>query len=92
MPAHAPSDGSAGAAVGAASRIPALVVSGGRSGVFEAAADDVAERMAGVRRVVPGTGHFVQRHPRFADLLTGFLHAHEPKPACRASNSLMCSS
>lgn len=75
-----------------ASRIPALVVSGGHSAVFEAAADDVAERMAGVRLVLAGAGHFVQRHPRFAGMLTGFLHAHEPEPACRTSNSFMCSS
>lgn len=74
----------------AASRIPALVLSGGHSAVFEAAADDVAERMAGVRRVLAGAGHFVQRHPRFAGTLTGFLLAHETQPASRASDSFMC--
>ena len=40
-----------------ASHVPALVVSGGHSAVFEAAADDVAERIAGVRRVLAGAGH-----------------------------------
>lgn len=75
----------------AAGRIPALVVSGGHSAVFEAAADDVVARMAGVRRVLVGAGHFVQRHPQFAGMLTGFLQAHEPEPACRDSDSFMCS-
>ena len=72
--------------------IPALVVSGGHSVVFEAAADDIAERIAGVRRVITGAGHFVQRHSGFAGLLTGFLRAHEPEPACRAGDSLSRSS
>lgn len=57
--------------------IPALVVSGGHSAVFEIAADDVAARLGGSRRVLAGAGHFVQRHPGFAEMLTGFLHAHE---------------
>jgi pimeloyl-ACP methyl ester carboxylesterase len=75
-----------------ACRIPALVVSGGHSVVFEAAADDIAEQMAGVRRVLAGAGHFVQRHPGFAGLLTGFLRTHEPEPAVRTGDSLSCSS
>jgi biotin carboxyl carrier protein len=58
-----------------------VVVSGGPSAVFEAAADDVAESMAGARRVLAGAGHFVQRHPGFAAMLTGFLQTHEPEPA-----------
>ena len=73
-------------------RIPALVVSGGHSVVFEAAADDIAKRIAGVRRVLVGAGHFVQRHPGFADLLTGFLRVQEPESAFHTADSFSCSS
>jgi pimeloyl-ACP methyl ester carboxylesterase len=75
-----------------AGRIPALVVSGGHNVVFETAADDIAERMAGTRHVLAGAGHFVQRHPGFVGLLTRFLRAHEPEPAFRTGDSLSCSS
>jgi pimeloyl-ACP methyl ester carboxylesterase len=74
-----------------ARRIPALVVSGGHSVVFEAAADGIAARLAANRRILVGAGHFVQRHPQFADVLTGFLQAHEPASTCRIGDAYMSS-
>jgi pimeloyl-ACP methyl ester carboxylesterase len=60
------------------SAIPSLVVSGGHSPVFEAAADDVATSLGAARRVLPAAGHFVQRDARFARVLKAFLN-----PTCQ---------
>lgn len=53
--------------------IPTMVVSGAHSEVFEAAADDIATQLGARRERIVGAGHFVQKDPRFAEVLTKFL-------------------
>ena len=43
----------------AAAPFPKLVISGGHSSVFESVCDTLADRIAGVRAIVPGRGHTI---------------------------------
>jgi pimeloyl-ACP methyl ester carboxylesterase len=57
----------------AAAPFPKLVVSGAHHPAFDAICDRLERELGAERRVLPGYGHTVQRHPDFNEVLEDFV-------------------